>query len=200
MESRYVVVDYHGMTDAIASYERQLIIEPLRALVQNQEKVLQKHASHDPHKEVFVERLLTRDDSLSGHGDYALDRLRRILYGAPPQKTYVFLTTPELLIKERSKAFLDVLSQMAEKGLLRQVVIDEFDKVQEGYRPAYEQLVQTLRKHCWQAKMVLLSATFTQNNFATVLSQMSETARPKLFMSRRPLNDTQQHVRTRYGP
>lgn len=170
-----------------------IVVEPLNSTVKSQLGKLKRHR-----RILDAERLLTVEDAKAEGALSASDRLTEILNQNRPdqnapkklsQKPHIIFTTPELLSYN-----LDRVKKMSECGILRRIVMDEFDSVSschEHFRPEYPKLLPKLREECKGSatKFMFLSATTNDATLRGLLSNQSQP-KPKLFLSSRAVSDS----------
>lgn len=166
---------------------KQLVIEPLRALIDSQVKELCG-------KGVNVETLLTLSDAKIQGRQHAALRLNELAQQNYPMQTILF-STPEMIC-----GCLDGLRSLVTRRLLSLIVIDEFDCIDESndvYRKTYTELVPKLKAITRSTSLpfLFLSATAStaliedlRGGLDTGLpANLQSTTLPKLFLSSQAL-------------
>ena len=167
-------------------------------LIRNMLEKLEKHRCFE------VERLLTNEEAnKAGRKPPTTKKEEMENLSASNRLTYlgnhweeftetrIILTTPELV---SSPAALQSLEKLSKLGILKRVVLDEFDIVLEcssKYREAYVELLPKLRERCQQSKFMFLSATISDDSLRTLLQETeAEAQRHKVFIHHRALADS----------
>jgi len=157
---------------------------------------------------VPVEGLLSKDIAKAQNKSSAADRLGQLVQGQEKwnKDFMVLFATPELLMEDvnSNEAFLrkevkNALELLARKGILRRIVNDEFDAIEESnsiFRSAYPFLTPALREACPSVPFLFLSGTASKSAVVELLShqQVARVPKPKLFMSSQPLPDNHVYV------
>jgi hypothetical protein len=106
-------------------------------------------------------------------------------------KPLIIFSTPELV-----KSGWDALSDLSHQGILKRIVVDEFDVIGESsekYRGAYLDLLPRLREKCrWCDRpipIMLLTATATKQAILDLLDSANESSKAKMFLCQRALPD-----------
>ena len=164
-----------------------LVVEPLKALISSQLKTLREKPA------IRVESLLTRDESIATCKPAASDRLNELANcWCTSEPATIIFSTPELIAGS-----MNALSTMFCKGILKRIVIDEFDVIEdsrEGYRDSYINLIPRIRKHCnlggKTVPITCLSATVTKS---AILESIGTGPKPLVYLSDRALPDNQSY-------
>lgn len=152
----------------------QLVVEPLRALINSQMKELSQRT-------LKVARLLSRDDVKHPRDLYGPDYLRHLANNFDPKDSLIIFSTPELLSTCSDKN--GIIQELVRKRLLSLIVIDEFDYIDEchqQHRNAYTTIVPSL-KHAMEGSNVpflYLSATGSSFRIFDILFANSAIANP----------------------
>lgn len=135
----------------------QLVIEPLRALIESQVSELKRRG-------VCVEKLLPYKDVINNDDIAARDRLDHILeiirIKDNNEEPRILFMTPELFQVVQMK-----VKEFVQRRLISLIVIDEFDEIQNAklsFREAYLKLLPDLRITAPNVQLFLLSATITR--------------------------------------
>jgi superfamily II DNA helicase RecQ len=149
---------------------------------------------------IQVEKLLRYDGASRNSTVEDMPAASRLQYlaenfskGTNPKPMIIFGTV-ELVTKPLSLA---ALSSLSSQGILKRIIVDEFDVVEESnetFRKAYVDIFPRLRESCRcgdgrAIQLIALSATVT--NYTIVLSRESadRSSRAKLFLTDRALPD-----------
>jgi hypothetical protein len=172
---------------AVFSGGLTLVIEPYKALIRSQVESLQGMTAFD------VENLLNIKEAQNERRAVAGVRLWEITKRdwRRDTKPLIIFSTPELV-----QSGWDALSDLSRQGILKRIVVDEFDVIGESnekYRKAYLDLLPKLRENCrWSNRPVpimALTATVTKQAIFDSLESANESSKFSIFLSQRALPD-----------
>lgn len=154
----------------------QLIIEPLRALIESQVNELKR-------RKMCVENLLTQKDATENNLA-AGERLHHILTSrkhGDSHEPLILFSTPELL---QGIGIQAQIQECVRYRLISMIVVDEFDEIQnatKSYREAYLKLIPDLRVIAPNVPLFLLSATLTKKLIVNLNNSFENSCSPNNF-------------------
>jgi superfamily II DNA helicase RecQ len=173
-----------------------VVLEPFKALIESQLDSLKGLTS------IRVEKLLTNDEAcrINGEGGKQLPAKQRLLHLAQSYshennpKPIIIFGIVELVLLEDSLRALSILSK---QGILKRIVVDEFDVLEDSrakYREAYFYIMPKLRKYCRSPdgrpiQIMCLSATVTKYTIISSRESADVSSKATLFLSDRALPD-----------
>ena len=166
-------------------FSLQLVIEPLRALIQSQISDLRSRG-------ITAESLLSKEDSGAVDKLRAKDRLTELSNMGTKQEApaRLLFCTPEMFTN-----VIPEVKHLVSKRLISLIVVDEFDVIEDAstnYRGSYLTLVDEIRSAAPTIQLLLLSATFsrkclTQLVLSKKINLKDDGLKPHLYLSKYPL-------------